>query len=139
MSKLDEMNKQVESETSYTRNDLKAFLAGFLLASLGLLVIFKSTSVSASWYSWRLGSFSLPGGTTTIPLLIGIGMQFYNPKSIWGKLITFLGLAFIVITIIMSVHIRFNSTSLFNYILMFGATVAGIGLMTKGLFPTNKN
>lgn len=120
------------------QGSLKAFLFGVLLTALGIYLIFQITSVQASWYLWSVGGFSLPGGTTTIPLLVGIGILFYNSDSFIGKLITFIGVAIILITIIMSVRLVFRTTSLFNYILMFGSVFAGVGLMVKGLFPAKQ-
>ncbi|MGL5677167.1 MAG: hypothetical protein ACRDDX_12180 [Cellulosilyticaceae bacterium] len=80
----------------------------------------------------------MPSGLVTVPLLVGIGILFYNSDSFLGKFVVFLGVAIILLTIIMSVRIVFRSTSLYNYILMFGSVLAGLGLMTKGLFPPKK-
>lgn len=137
MSKL---NKKETSDSNYssTSSSLKAFLLGLLLTALGVYMVFQMTSVQTSWYTWSLGSFSIPTGLVTIPLLIGIGLVFYNPSSFWSKFVVCLGVGIILITIIMSVRIVFTRTSLFNYVLMFGSIVAGIGLMVKGLFPRNK-
>ncbi|MGL4346072.1 MAG: hypothetical protein ACRCTE_12820 [Cellulosilyticaceae bacterium] len=119
--------------------DLKSFLGGLVLAILGVYMVFQITSVQTSWYTWHIGGFALPGGTVTIPLLIGIGMLFYNPESFFAKFIVFIGIAIILLTIIMSVRLVFRSTSLFNYILMFGSIVGGVGLMARGLFAKSKN
>ena len=94
----------------------------------------KRVMVHSSWYTWRIGGFDLASGTVTIPLIIGIIWYFFNSKSVIPKIIITLSVIFIVITIIMSVRINFVTTSLFDYILIFGMAAAGSGLLLKTLF-----
>ncbi len=70
----------------------------------------------------------------TIPLIIGIIWYFFNSKSIIPKIIITLSVIFIIVTIIMSVRINFVTTSMFDYILIFGMVGAGSGLLLKTLF-----
>ena len=65
---------------------------------------------------------------------IGIIWQFYNPKSVIPKIITTLGVIFIITTIIMSIRISFVTTSMFDYIIIMGLAAAGSGLLLKTLF-----
>lgn len=94
----------------------------------------KRVMVHSSWYTWHIGSFDLSSGTVTIPLLIGIIWYFVNSKSVVPKIIITLSVIFIVVTIIMSVRINFVTTSMFDYILIFGMAAAGSGLLLKTLF-----
>ena len=94
----------------------------------------KRVMVYSSWYIWHFGGFDLSSGTVTIPLIIGIIWHFYNPKSIAAKVIITLSIIFIILTIIMSVRFNFVSTSMFDYILIFGMAAAGSGLLLKTLF-----
>ena len=98
----------------------------------------KRVMVHSSWYIWRIGSFDLSSGTVTIPLIIGIIWYFINPKSVLSKIIITLGVIFIVVTIIMSVRINFVTTSMFDYILIFGMVAAGSGLLLRTLFKKKK-
>ena len=66
--------------------------------------------------------------------IIGIIWYFFNSKSIIPKFIITLSVIFIVVTIIMSVRINFVTTSMFDYILIFGMAAAGSGLLLKTLF-----
>lgn len=115
-------------------NELLQFFIGVILLGAGLFMLSKRVMVHSSWYIWRIGGFDLSSGTVTIPLIIGIIWYFYNPKSIIPKIIITLSLIFIVITIIMSVRINFVTTSMFDYILIFGMAAAGSGLLLKTLF-----
>ena len=98
------------------------------------LLLFFIGMVHSSWYIWRIGGFDLSSGTVTIPLIIGIIWYFFNSKSIIPKIIITLSVIFIIVTIIMSVRINFVTTSMFDYILIFGMAGAGSGLLLKTLF-----
>ena len=115
-------------------NELLQFFIGVILLGTGLFILSKRVMVGSSWYVWRIGGFDLSSGMVTVPLIIGIIWQFYNPKSMIPKIIMILGAVFIVATIIMSVRINFVTTSMFDYILMFGMMAAGSGLLIKTLF-----
>ena len=94
----------------------------------------KRVMVRSGWHVWRIVGFDLSSGTITIPLIIGIIWYFANSKSIFPKIIITLSAVFLVISIIMSVRISFVTTSMFDYILIFGMAAAGSGLLLKILF-----
>ena len=124
---------QNENKTS-SDNDLLLFFVGVFLLGVGLFMLSKRVMVHSSWYIWRMGGFDLSSGTVTIPLIIGIIWYFVKPKSIIPKIIITFGVIFIIITIIMSVRINFVTTSMFDYILIFGLAGAGAGLLLRTLF-----
>ena len=115
-------------------NELLQFFIGVILLGAGLFMLSKRVMVHSSWYVWRIGGFDLSSGTITIPLIIGIIWYFCNSKSIAPKIIITLSVIFIVVSIIMSVRINFVTTSMFDYILIFGMSAAGAGLLLKTLF-----
>lgn len=133
----DELNKlksTKQEEVNSSNNDLLQFFIGVILLGVGLFMLSKRVMVHSSWHIWRIGNFDLSSGTVTIPLIIGIIWYFFNSKSIIPKIIIVLGIVFIVVTIIMSVSINFVTTSMFDYILIFGMAAAGTGLLLKTLF-----
>ena len=115
-------------------NELLQFFIGMILLGAGLFMLSKRIRVHSSWYVWRIGGFDLSSGTITIPLIIGIIWYFFNSKSIAPKIIITLSVIFIIISVIMSVRINFVTTSMFDYILIFGMAAAGSGLLLKTLF-----
>ena len=115
-------------------NELLQFFIGVILLGAGLFMLSKRVMVHSSWYVWRIGGFDLSSGTITIPLIIGIIWYFFNTKSIAPKIIITLSVIFMVLSIIMSVRINFVTTSMFDYILIFGMAAAGTGLLLKTLF-----
>lgn len=122
-----------ENKTS-SDNDLLLFFIGVVLLGVGLFMLSRRVMVHSSWYIWRIGGFDLSSGTVTIPLIIGIIWYFVKPKSVVPKIIITLGVVFIITTIIMSVRINFVTTSLFDYVLIFGMAGAGAGLLLRTLF-----
>ena len=115
-------------------NDLLLFFIGILLLGAGVFMLSKRVMVHSSWFGWSIGGFDLSSGTVTIPLIIGIIWYFVKPKSVVPKIIIVLGVIFIIATIIMSIRIHFVTTSLFDYILIFGMAGAGTGLLLRTVF-----
>ena len=124
--------KQQEKDSG--GNELLQFFIGIVLLSAGLFMLSKRVMVHSSWYVWQIGGFDLSSGTVTITLIIGIIWYFVNNKSIAAKILIVLSVVFIIISIIMSVRINFVTTSMFDYILIFGMAAAGTGLLLKTLF-----
>lgn len=83
---------------------------------------------------WSVGGYSV-FGLSLIPLIIGIGILFFNGKSIAGWSLLFIGVVIIVAGILMNLHIYFQSTSLFGTIVMIVLVAGGIGLIFRGLLP----
>ncbi len=74
-------------------------------------------------------------GLSLIPLIFGIGILFFNGKSIIGWLLLFIGVVITFAGILMNLHIYFERTSLFNTIVMIVLLAGGIGLIFRGLAP----
>lgn len=120
------------------KNEALEFFVGVLFLAAGLFMLSKRVIVHSSWYVWSFYGFNLASGTITIPLIIGIIWFFYNPKSIFAKVLIVLSIVFIVISIIMGISINFVSTSLFDYILIFTLAAAGAGLLLRTTFKKTK-
>lgn len=129
--------KKIRKEQNQGRNDLLSFFIGLLMFGGGLFMVLQNAQVSSSWgygYFYHIGSWGIPNGLIMLPLLIGIVMLFLMDRKIFGWIVTVLGILFILLTIIMSVHISWRTTSVYVFIIMFGLIAAGGGLMLKSLF-----
>ncbi len=115
-------------------NDALYFFLGIILLAAGLFMLSKRVMVHSSWYIWSFGGFDLSSGTVTIPLIIGIIWYFFNSKSVIPKVIITISVIFLILSIIMGIRINFVTTSLFDYILIFGMAAAGAGLLLKSMF-----
>lgn len=115
-----------------------AFFVGLILLAAGLYMISNKVMITSSFGFLSIGAFSIPFGLTTIPLIIGIVWMFVQPDKIAPKIVIVLGAVFIVSAIIMGVRFYFVGTTLYEYILMFGLTAAGSGLLLRTLFASNE-
>ena len=131
---MEEEKESNERKNKIQPNEMKEFVIGILLLSVGLFMLAMRVRVHGGFwgYGFRLwGNFNLPTGTVVIPLIIGVVWYFMNSKSIAAKVIIVLGSIFIVTSIIMSVSITFTGANLFEYILMLVLSAAGLGLILK--------
>lgn len=106
------------------------FLGGLAMAVAGGYLLTNQVSVTSGyWRPWGYNGF----GLSLIPLLIGLGMVFFNGRSIIGWLLTLAGAVIILVGILTNLDIYFRETSLFNTILMLVLLAGGIGLIARSL------
>ncbi|MFP5265446.1 MAG: hypothetical protein ACLGJB_26465 [Blastocatellia bacterium] len=106
------------------------FLFGLALAVAGGYLILSNTQVTSHyWGWWGPNTF----GLTLIPFVIGVGLLFFNGKSVAGWLLAGAGAVIIFVGIITNLEIYFRQTSLFNVILMLALFAGGLGLMARAL------
>lgn len=118
-----------------TPGGLGLFLFGLALSIAGGYLILNHAQVTSGyWYWWGANTF----GLTLIPLVIGIGLLFFNGKSIAGWLLTGGGAVIILVGIIANLRIYVPQISLFNIILMLTLFVGGLGLMARSLKSFDK-
>src|SRR5512136_658596 len=83
------------------------FVIGLVLAAVGGYLLLNQVQVTTSfWHFWGGNAF----GLTLLPLLIGIGILFYNSRSVAGWLLAVIGLAIILAGILMNMDIYFRPT-----------------------------
>ncbi|MFL6213246.1 MAG: hypothetical protein ACJ74J_05050 [Blastocatellia bacterium] len=113
-----------------TQGGLGLFLFGLALAIAGGYLIMEQVQVSSGYWQWW-GSNTF--GLTLLPLIIGIGLLFFNGRSIAGWLLAGGGAVIIFVGIISNLRMDYRATSLFNTILMLTLFVGGLGLMARAL------
>ena len=115
-----------------TPGGLGHFVIGLAMACVGGYLLSSRVMVATSYWSFY-GQHSF--GVTLLPLLIGVGLLFWNGRSIAGWLLTCGGALFIFAGIISNLHIFFAPTSLFETLVMLVMLVGGIGLIARAMFP----
>jgi len=111
-----------------TPGGLGEFLIGLaMVVGGGYLVLNQVTVTSSFWNFFGYSAF----GLSLIPLLLGIGILFFNGKSIIGWFLTLAGALIILLGVLVNMNIFFRPTSLFNTLLMLGALAGGIGLIAR--------
>jgi len=112
------------------------FVIGLIMAIAGAYLITNQVVVvSGFWSVWGYNAF----GLSLVPLIVGIGILFFNGKSIIGWVLLLIGVVVIFTGVLMNLHIYFERTSLFNTIVMIVLLVGGIGLIFRGLVPHGDN
>jgi len=113
-----------------TSGGIGQFLLGLCMAVAGGYLLTNQVTVTTNW--WRWGGYSA-FGLSLIPLIFGIGLLFFNGRSIAGWLLTIAGAVIIFAGILTHLDIYFQPTSLFNTLLMLVLLAGGIGLVARSL------
>jgi hypothetical protein len=120
------------SDVGGTPGGLGDFLIGFAMTCIGGYLLTNQVSVAGSYWSF---SGTNTFGITLIPMLIGVGMLFWNGRSAIGWLLTVGGALFILASVIANLHIYFQPTSLFNTLIMLVLLAGGLGLIARAIRP----
>ena len=113
-----------------TPGGLGSFFAGAaMVVGGGYLLLTRVTVATTYWRLWGYNAF----GLSLLPLLIGIGILFFNGKTPLGWLLTGFGALIILLGIIANLAIYFQPTSLFDTLLMLFLIAGGIGLVARSI------
>jgi len=113
-----------------TPGGVGTFFFGLALTVAGGYLILNQVQVNSGyWYWWGPSTF----GLTLVPLMIGVGLLFFNGKSRVGWILSGIGVVIIFAGIIANLQIYFRPTSLFNTIMMLVLFAGGLGLMARSL------
>ena len=109
---------------------LGEFLIGLGLVVAGGYLLMKQIMVSSGgWSLYGYDAF----GLSLIPFLLGLGIVFYNGKSITGWFLVSAGILIILAGVIANLRVHFAPTSLYNTLMMLGMIAVGIGLVARSV------
>lgn len=129
---LGHMEDRRLNDVGGTPGGLGKFLMGFAMCCVGGYLLSNEVIVGGGyWTFWGGNSF----GITLIPLLIGVGLLFWNGRSPIGWLLTVAGALFILAGVLANMHVWFRPTSLFNTLVMLILLFGGLGLIARSLRP----
>src|SRR3982750_2041275 len=120
--------------TSGTPGGISAFFTGLALLVVGGYLVLNQVQVTSSFAFFGVGGRA-GFGLTLLPLLFGIGVLFFDGKSKPGWFLSIAGALATLAAILMSLSISWQSTTLFNTLLMFGLLASGVGLVLRSLRP----
>jgi hypothetical protein len=95
----------------------------------GYLLLTRVTVTSGGWYFYGYNAF----GLSLFPLLIGIGILFFNGRSPIGWVLTLAGALIILVGILSHLSIYFQPSSLFDTLVILVLIAGGLGLVARGL------
>ena len=128
------------------------FLIGLLLSVVGLWFFFDSVHVRSGYGGFFSGMMHGRGngggaggmGETTsmgivlVPLFLGIVALFFNVKQTWAWVLTWIGLAIIIIEIVSRFRPFFDMKSS-HALIMLVLIAGGAGLMLRGYVEDRRN
>jgi hypothetical protein len=113
-----------------TPGGVGTFLAGLAMTVVGGYLLSNQVTVHSGFWSWWGGHGF---GLTLVPLLVGVGMLFFNGKSVAGWILSGAGALIIVAGILVNLEIYFRPTSLYNTLAMLVLLAGGLGLIARSL------
>ena len=113
-----------------TSGGIGQFLFGLCMAVAGGYLLTTQVTVSSGF--WHFGGYSA-FGLALLPLIVGIGLLFFNGRSPLGWLLTLAGSVIIFVGIIANLEVYFRPTSLFNTVIMLVLLAGGVGLVARSL------
>ena len=115
-----------------TEGGVATFFVGVAMAAAGAyLLTSRVTVTSGMWQIWGYSGF----GLSLIPLMLGIGMLFYDGRSLLAKLLILVGVVIIVAGIISNLNVYFQHTPLFAVVMMLVLLCGGVGLVLRAIRP----
>jgi len=113
-----------------TPGGVGAFLAGTtMVLAGGYLLLTRVMVTSTGWRFYGYNAF----GLSLFPLLIGIGLLFFNGRSLAGWALTAAGALIIGVGIVANLGIYFQPSSLFDTLLILGLIAGGLGLVARAI------
>lgn len=106
------------------------FVVGFVMAVAGAWLLTQQVTVSTgTWTLWGVPAF----GLSLLPFLLGVGLLFFDGKSVLGWLFTLAAVVIILVGVLVNLKIYFRPTSLFDTLVMLGLLAGGLGLIARSL------
>ncbi|MCB9559944.1 MAG: hypothetical protein H6709_05665 [Kofleriaceae bacterium] len=119
-----------------TSGGLGWFLAGIAMLGVGVYLLLNQVTVHGGYWRWGGGGGQGTSfGLSLLPLLVGVGILFFNGRSLAGWLIAGLGLLIVIAGIIVNLQIHFRSATLWDTLLILALIAGGIGTIARSVRP----
>ena len=118
------------------------FLVGLVMMCGGFYLLLNSIAVSSSLgWGTRLfgagvggaGGLGVTTGMVLSPFIFGLGLIFYNARSIAGWVLALGSLVALIFGVLASVSFGFRSMSAFDLIVILVLSAGGLGLFLRSL------
>ncbi|MEL0629431.1 hypothetical protein [Psychromonas aquatilis] len=116
------------------------FFIGVIMMCGGFYMLLNAITVTTNFgFSSRLyrieqlGGLGITGGTLMIPLILGIGLIFYNAKNILGWLLFLGSIVALIFGVISSIRFGIHAMSSFDLIVILVLAIGGLGLFLRSL------
>ncbi|MGV2872353.1 hypothetical protein [Colwellia sp. E150_009] len=124
-----------------TSGGLGQFFIGLIMMCGGFYMLLNAIHVSSSFgmgmrlygFSTMGGQYNITSGMVIIPFMFGIGLIFYNGKSIIGWLLSIGSITALIFGVISSIRFSFRSMTSFDLIVILVLAMGGLGLFLRSL------
>jgi len=124
-----------------TPGGIGSFILGFLMMCTGFYLLMQSIIVTRSFglgmglfhFGFFGGPVTVTSGMILIPLIFGIGMVFYNCRSVLGWALAIGSLAALVAGVLMNLQLTIRTMTLFDLLTILVLFIGGIGLFIRSL------
>lgn len=113
-----------------TRGGFGTFFVGLAMAVGGGYLLTNQVTVTSGFWGY-FGQHTF--GLSLLPLVIGLGVLFFDGRSTIGWVLTIAGAIVIFLGILMNLRIYFEPTSLFHTVIMLVLLAGGLGLVARSL------
>ena len=122
-----------------TPGGIGSFFIGFLMMCSGFYLLLQSIVVTQS-FNLGLGLFhlalfggpvSITSGMLLVPLILGIGMVFFDFRSYIGWLSAIGSLTALIVGVLVNLHFSFRTMSLFDLLGILILSIGGLGLFLR--------
>jgi len=131
---IEEARALVAGPRGTSGTPIGTFFTGLGLLVVGGYLVLNQVQVTSSFAYFGVGG-PAGFGLTLLPLLFGVGVLFFDGKSKPGWFLSIAGALATLAAILMSLSISWQSTTLFNTLLMFTLLASGVGLVLRSLRP----
>lgn len=120
-----------------TPGGITEFFIGLVMILVGGWLFLSRVTVSSGGFGFGFGwGYEVNNfGVALIPIMIGIGLLFFDGKNLIGKVLTVGGLLIIIVGILINLRIYFQPTNLITTVLILGTFAGGVGLVARALRP----
>lgn len=115
-----------------TPGGLGWFVGGLAMLAVGVYLLFQQVDVHGGYWRWGSSSEST-FGLSLVPLLVGVGILFYDGSSKLGWTVAGLGLLIVIAGVVANLRIHYRTTSLWSTILILVFIAGGIGAIVRSL------
>ena len=115
-----------------TSGGIGQFFIGLAMAVSGGYLLTNQVTVTSGFAAW-FGPHTF--GLSLLPLIVGVGILFFDGKNVLGWVLTGVGVLFIFLGVLMNLRVYFEPTSLFNTVIMIVLLAGGLGLVARSLRP----
>lgn len=119
-----------------TPGGLGWFLGGLASLVVGVYLLLQHVTVHGGYWQWGWGGRDGSFGLSLLPLLVGVGILFFDGRNKLGWLLAGGGLLIIIAGIIANLRIHFRPTTLWDTLIILVLIAGGIGAIARSLRPS---